>query len=190
MEDPRVNQTQQEDQPTLSSQVGGSAPQETREAAKPRYIDSRMPRFNQGVLALALLVAFMAQVFWIVPVFGAFLLAGVLGGPKANPVMALYMSLIKPRLGPPKKIEDPRPPRFAAAVGSVVLLASTAAYLLGTKVIAWALALVVAALAALASVSGLCIGCEIYVAIMRWRGRLQGPWKVAARSQAAGANAG
>lgn len=189
MGDPRVNQTEPQEKPTPTSEDLGRASQKTTEAAKPRYIDSRMPRFNQGVLALALLVAFTAQLFWIVPIFCAILLAGVLGGPKANPVMALYVALIQPRLARPKKLEDPRPPRFAAAIGSVFLLASTAAYFLGAKAIAWALALVVAALAALASVSGLCVGCEIYVAIMRWRGRLQGPWKVAARSQTAGADA-
>jgi hypothetical protein len=143
----------------------------------PRYIDSRVPRFNQTVLAIALLASFITRFFWIVPVMCAVLLAGVIGGPRANPVMAFFIHVVKPRLKPPHKLEDPRPPRFAAALGSIFLGLATLLWLAGIETAAWVLTVIVAILAAIASVFELCLGCEIYVAIMRWRGRLTGPWK-------------
>ena len=45
------------------------------------------------------------------------------------------------------------------------------AFLAGASVLGWVLTLIVAALAALAAVTGLCVGCEMYVLISRLRGR-------------------
>ena len=41
-------------------------------------------------------------------------LAGAAFGPRYGPFLALYAKVIRPRLGPPKELEDPRPPRFSA----------------------------------------------------------------------------
>ena len=50
------------------------------------------------------------------------------------------------------------------------LAAASVAFALGAAVVGWVLALVVAALAGLAALSGLCVGCEIYVLWVRLRG--------------------
>ena len=81
----------------------------------------------------------------------------------------LYFELIQPRIGE-GPVEDSRPPRFANIVGAVFLGAATLAYLSGATVIGQALGLVVAALALLAAVTGLCVGCEIYRFAARLRG--------------------
>jgi uncharacterized membrane protein len=70
----------------------------------------------------------------------------------------------------PKHLEDPRPPRFAAALGTVFLTLSTLAFVGGNEVVAWGLALLVVVLAGLAATSGLCIGCELYLFVARRRG--------------------
>jgi hypothetical protein len=85
-------------------------------------------------------------------------------------VLRFYQAVVKPRLAPPAHLEDPRPPRFAAAVGVVFLGAATLALAFGASTLGWALALVVAALAALAAITGLCVGCEMYVWYVRLRG--------------------
>ena len=72
-------------------------------------------------------------------------------------VKRLYADVIKPRLSPPSELEDPRPPRFAAAVGVAFLAGSTVAFAAGQSGVGWALALVVAALAGLAAVTGICV---------------------------------
>lgn len=138
--------------------------------AAPSPIDPRGPRFNQAVLTVVLLVAFVADLRFLVPVMAVVLFLGAAFGAPYGPFLRLYSSVIRPRLGPPKHLEDPRPPRFAATVGTVFLAASSIAFLLDAQVLAWALALVVAVLAGLAATSGLCIGCELYLLVARRRG--------------------
>jgi hypothetical protein len=123
-------------------------------AAAPRPIDPRGPRFNQAVLAAALLVGFLADGRAVVPLFAVVLLLGAALGPRFGPFLRLYADVIGPRLRPPAVLEDPRPPRFAA----------------GAPGLGWALALVVAVLAGVAATTGLCVGCELYVLWARRRG--------------------
>jgi hypothetical protein len=137
--------------------------------SRPVPIDPRGPRFNQGVLTAALLAGFLADARWVVPVWAVVLLLGAAFGPRWGPFLRLYADVIRPRLRPPAHLEDPRPPRFAAAVGVVFLAGSTAAFAAGAPGVAWALALVVAALAGLAATTGICVGCEIWLFVARRR---------------------
>ncbi len=136
----------------------------------PAPIDPRGPRTNQAVLATGLVLGFVFGQVWVAPLFAVVLFLGAAFGPRYGPVLRFYAEVIKPRLAPPSAVEDPRPPRFAAAVGVVFLSAATLAFALGATVVGWGLALVVAALAALSAVTGLCVGCEMYVLLVRLRG--------------------
>ncbi|HUP84087.1 MAG TPA: DUF4395 domain-containing protein [Acidimicrobiales bacterium] len=136
----------------------------------PTPIDPRGPRFNQAVLTVALLVAFVLDAKVVVPVFAVVLLLGAAFGSKYGPFLRLYAEVIKPRLAPPADLEDPRPPRFAAAVGVGFLTAATLAFAAGAGGLGWILALIVASLAGLAALTGICIGCEVYLLLARWRG--------------------
>jgi hypothetical protein len=137
--------------------------------AAPAPIDPRGPRFNQAVLATALLAGFLVDWRPVVPLFALVLFLGAAFGPRYGPFLALYAKLIRPRLGPPREMEDPRPPRFSAALGVVFLAAGTLAFAAGSTILGWGLALVVAALAALAAVTGICVGCEMYLFLTRRR---------------------
>lgn len=139
-------------------------------ATTPAPIDPRGPRTNQAVLAVALVVGFLAGQWLVVPVFGVVLFLGAAFGPRWGPVLRIYGAVLRPRLKPPHELEDPRPPRFAAAVGVVFLAASTFAFLFGATTLGWTLALIVAALAAAAATTGICVGCEMYVLLVRLRG--------------------
>lgn len=136
----------------------------------PRPIDPRGPRFNQAVLTLALLVGFLAGFEPVVPVFAGVLFLGAAFGPRYGPFLRLYADVIRPRLAPPAELEDPRPPRFAAAIGVAFLVAASVAFVAGAPGVGWTLALVVAALAGLAAVTGICVGCEVYLFLARRRG--------------------
>ncbi len=136
----------------------------------PAPIDPRAPRFNQAVLTIVLLAAFVGDLRFLVPVMAVVLFLGAAFGPRYGPFLRLYGEVIRPRLGPPKHLEDPRAPRFAATLGTVFLVLATVAFVLDAQVVAWALALVVAVLAGLAATSGLCIGCELYLFVARRRG--------------------
>jgi hypothetical protein len=138
--------------------------------AAPKPIDSRGPRFNQAMIAALLLGGFLLDWEPVVPAAAAILALGAALGPRFGPFLALYAHVIRPRLGPPTELEDPRPPRFAATLGVAVLAGSTVAFLAGAPVAGWALALLVAFLAGLAASTGICVGCEIYLFLARRRG--------------------
>jgi hypothetical protein len=143
-----------------------------RRPDQPAPIDPRGPRANQGVLAVSLLVGFVLQWAWVVPLFAVVLFLGAAFGPRYGPVLRFYAEVVRPRLAPPTELEDPRPPRFAAAIGVLFLGGATVALAFGLTGLAWGLALIVAALAGLAAVTGLCIGCELYVMLARRRGEV------------------
>jgi hypothetical protein len=136
----------------------------------PKPIDPRAPRLNQGVLTIALLAGFLVDFRAIAPIFAIVLFLGAAFGPRYGPVLRLYAEVIKPRLDPPRELEDPRPPRFAATIGVAFLAAATIAFAAGASVLGWALTLIVAALAGLAATTGLCVGCEVYLLLARRRG--------------------
>ena len=144
-------------------------------APAPAPIDPRGPRTNQAVLAVALLVGFLVDWRPVVVILAVVLFLGAAFGPRYGPVLRFYAEVVRPRLAPPAELEDPRPPRFAAAIGVAFLLAADIAFLAGAPGLGWALALVVAALAGLAATTGICIGCEAYLALARLRGRPLGP---------------
>ena len=138
-------------------------------ANRPTPIDPRGPRFNQGVLTVALLAGFLLDLEAVAPVFAAVLALGAAFGPRYGPFLRLYAAVIRPRLAPPAALEDPRPPRFAATVGTVFLGGATLAFLAGAATLGWGLVLVVAALAGLAAVTGVCVGCELWLLAARRR---------------------
>jgi hypothetical protein len=80
--------------------------------------------------------------------------------------------------------EHEYPPRFAQTLGSVALVLSLIAFLVGATTVGWVFALAVAGLQTLLAVTGYCLGCRMY--FLRWwvpaavtriwtRGRSGGP---------------
>jgi hypothetical protein len=141
-------------------------------------IDPRGPRFGAGITAVLLLVVVVLGLSGpIAGTVGIALLAaqtllfgwGAFAGIQRHPYGALYRRLLRPRLGPPAETEDPAPPTFAQGVGFAITLAGTLpALLLGpvAAVVAAALAFVAAFLN---SVFGYCLGCQIYLLLVRAR---------------------
>jgi hypothetical protein len=133
----------------------------------PAPIDARAPRFNQAVLAVALLVGFVTGQAWVIPVWAVVLFLGAAFGARCGPFLRLWRDVLAPRAAPPRVFEDPRPPRFAAVLGTVFLGAASAFLIAGVGAVAWGLASLVAALAALSAITGLCVGCEVYILARR-----------------------
>lgn len=139
-------------------------------------IDPRAPRFNQGVVGAGALVAFLFSAPLVLPFLALALGAGAFLGPQANPLAILWRRVVVPalKLGPPIVKKDAAPVRFAMAVGFVFLAAASVLLLADISgIIGWALTLIVAALALLAAITDICVGCEIYVLLKRWTARPQ-----------------
>jgi hypothetical protein len=144
-------------------------PRATTAEPRPQPIDPRGPRWNQAVLAVGLGVGFLVDWWYVAPVFAVVLALGALGGPRYGPVLRFYATVVRPRLAPPRELEDPRPPRFAATLGTSFLALATVAFLAGAGLLGWVLVLVVAALAALSAATGLCLGCQVWLFAARRR---------------------
>ena len=132
-------------------------------------IDARAPRFNQAAVAVVCAMALLTGWWWLATIMGLQLAIGLVFGRRWCLPCLFYFEVIQPRSGE-GRLEDARPPRFANIVGAAFLGAATAAFVAGLSTAGWALSLVVATLALLAATSGLCIGCELYLALARLRG--------------------
>jgi len=139
-------------------------------------IDPRGPRFGAGITAVLLLVVIgLSLGGLIVPaliIFAAQTLLfawGAFAGIQRHPYGLLFKRLVRPRLKPPAELEDPVPPTFAQGVGFFITAIGVILTLLGLTLalpIAAALAFIAAFLN---SVFGYCLGCQIYLFLVRAR---------------------
>jgi len=132
-------------------------------------IDARAPRTNQAIVGTLSLFAFVTGWWPILGLLAAQLAIGLTFGRRWCLPCLLYFEVLQPRFGE-GRIEDSRPPRFANMVGVIFLGSATLAHALGFATVGWALGLIVAALALLAAITGVCVGCEIYRLGARIRG--------------------
>lgn len=164
------------------------------DAARPRGIDPRGPRFAAGITSVLLLVAVFlgltglstaqdASGVWAIqqasvaqrildPAFLLLLVTALLFlwgvvAPRTAPWGVLYRRFVAPRLAPPKELEDPRPPRFAQGVGLFVVGIGLVLQVFGVP---WALTIAAAmafVAAFLNAAFGVCLGCMLYLLLQR-----------------------
>lgn len=134
-----------------------------------KQVDPRGLRFAAGVTTVVLALTLVLDNPWPLAVQAVVFAISVAFGVQASPYGLLFKRLIRPRLGPPKELEDAAPPRFAQLVGLVFAVAGLIGYLTGATVlgvVATGFALVAAFVNAAV---GLCLGCEAYLLIHRIR---------------------
>jgi hypothetical protein len=130
-------------------------------------VDPRGQRFSAALTVAVLVAVLITGSVWLLAAQAAVFGIGAFLGLRYAPYGLVYRALVRPRLGPPKEMEEEAPPRFAQGVGfafSVVAIVGYATGLTPLGVVAVALALVAAFLNA---AFGLCLGCEMYVMIRR-----------------------
>jgi hypothetical protein len=148
-------------------------------------IDSRAPRWVGGytfVLAVvSLLFALLRPIeetlrgrvlgpeFLLVLVLWLSFGAGTLWGNAAHPFAWVYRRFVQPRLSRPIPTEDARPPRFALGVGFTLTTIGLALHAAGVPYgLAVAAAFVVVA-SFLQAFVGYCLGCQVYLLLVRGR---------------------
>jgi hypothetical protein len=134
------------------------------EVSVSQLVDVNVPRFNQSVVAVLTAAAFVARLPWLVAAVAAVLALSVVGGPRRAPLTRLYVGVIRPRRSAAGavELEPAAPPRFAQALGALVLAGAAAAFAAGAAILGWALTLLVTTLAALAATTRICVGCLLY----------------------------
>ena len=141
-------------------------------------IDPRGPRFGAGVTAVLLLVdVFLGTLgvgasgpriaaLVLLAAIAAVFAWGTFAGIRRHPYGAVFRVLIRPRLRPPAELEDPAPPTFAQGVGLLVTVVGVVVGLLVPAAVPIAAALAFVA-AFLNAVFGLCLGCQLYLLLVR-----------------------
>ena len=130
-------------------------------------VDPRGQRFSAALTVAVLVAVLVTGSAWLLAAQAVVFGIGAFLGLKYAPYALVYRALVRPRLGPPKEMEEEAPPRFAQGVGFVFSVIGVVGYATGLTVlgmVAVALALVAAFLNA---AFGLCLGCEMYVMIRR-----------------------
>ncbi len=138
-------------------------------------IDVRGPRFGAAVTTVVLALALVLQgtvgtallaVQWAV--FATASVFGLAWSPYGNLFRAVKRRF---DLGPPPATEPEGPPRFAQACGLAVTTVALVLLAVGATTAGWVAAAIVLALSTLLAVSGICIGCELYLVGQRAFGR-------------------
>ena len=138
-------------------------------------IDPRGPRFGAGITGVLLLVVIglwlSTHTLWALIVFALITLVfawGTFAGVKRHPYGLFFKAVIRPRLKPPTELEDPTPPTFAQGVGFFITLVGLLLSLIPGLQLALPIAAGLAFIAAfLNSVFGYCLGCQIYLLLVR-----------------------
>jgi hypothetical protein len=137
-------------------------------------IDVRGPRFGAAITTVVLGTALVVQgpvgvglVAWQWIAFAISTILGLAWSPYGN-----LFRFVKRRfdLGPPPDVETEGPPRFAQACGLAVASIALILFAVGASTAGWVAVGVVLALSALLALTGICIGCELYLLGQRARG--------------------
>jgi len=132
-------------------------------------IDARGPRFSAAITAAVLATALATNNLWVVIAQAIVFAIGAFRGPQFTPYALIFKSIVKPRLKSAVITEDVRPPQFAQSVGLLFALTAIAGSVLGISVIFTIAISFALAAAFLNAAFNYCLGCEMYVVLLRLR---------------------
>ena len=134
-----------------------------------RGFDPRPLRFEQGVLALVLLVGFVFRAELLIPVVTVVLATSGAVGPRRAPLPRLFSAVAGDRLEAPDAFVDRQTVRLAVLVQTAALLVASLLIFVGVGFLAWIIALAVVATAAYDAATGGWIEAGLYWRIARRR---------------------
>ena len=137
----------------------------------PTLIDVRGPRFSATLTVIVLAIALATQNVWVLAFQALVFAIGAIRGPQFTPYAFIFKRIVKPRLRGEVVTEDSRPPQFAQSVGFVFAIVGLLGAAIGSvPVFSVAVGFALAA-AFLNSVFNYCLGCEMYLLVLRIRTR-------------------
>jgi len=141
----------------------------------PAGIDPRGPRFGASITSVLLLIivflgldaATVDAAFYLLIAVAALFAIGAIFGLSKHPYGIIFRKFVRPRLAAPTELEDPRPPKFAQAVGLFVASVGVVLHLAGVEFgVAYAAGAAFIA-AFLNAAFAYCLGCQIYLGLKR-----------------------
>jgi hypothetical protein len=143
--------------------------QEKTQIKQSTVIDARGPRFSAAITTAVLATALATNSPWVVIAQAIVFAIGAFRGPQFTPYAVIFKSIVKPRLKSAVITEDVRPPQFAQSVGLLFALTAIAGSVLGIPVIFTIAISFALAAAFLNAAFNYCLGCEMYVVLLRLR---------------------
>lgn len=140
----------------------------------PTPIDPRGPRFGASITAVLLLVVVFLSLtgasvaaLVLLSAIAALFFWGTLAGVARHPYAVVFRVLVRPRLAAPRELESPEAPTFAQGVGLAVTLAGILLGVMGFSGAVGVAAAVAFIAAFLNAVFDYCLGCQIYLLLVR-----------------------
>jgi len=130
-------------------------------------IDARGPRFGAVITTVVLATALATNNLWVIVAQAIVFAIGAFKGPQFTPYAFIYKSIMKPRLKGEAPAEDVRPPQFAQSVGLIFALVAIGGALSGVDAIFTVAVAFALGAAFLNAAFNFCLGCEIYLLLLR-----------------------
>lgn len=134
-------------------------------------LDPRGPRFAAALTTVVLILVLAFGAGWLA-LAQAVVFAATALAPRYGPYALIYRMVVAPRLGPSADLEPAAPVRFAQVVGLCFAIVAAFGYLSGATLLGVVAAAGALLAAFLNAAFGLCLGCEMYLALRRISGRL------------------
>jgi hypothetical protein len=132
------------------------------------YIDARGPRFGAVITTTVLAIALLTQNKWVLLAQGVVFAIGAIRGPQFTPYGLIFKNFIKPRLAQPGPTEDVRPPKFAQSVGFLFALVGVIGAFAGANIVFTVATGFALGAAFLNAAFNYCLGCEMYLLLVRF----------------------
>jgi len=128
-----------------------------------RLIDPRAQRLGAGLSAITLAIAIAFNLPWLAALVAIALGVSAAFGSQyfvfSRPWRRIRVTL---RLAPPRDLEPELGPRFAQAMGTVVVGVGVGLLVSSQTLVGWLFVGAVATLQAVLAVTGYCLGCKLY----------------------------
>jgi len=132
-------------------------------------IDARGPRFSAGITVVVLSIALATQSIWVIALQAIVFAIGAIRGPQFTPYAYIFKTLVRPRLKGEVPTEDVRPPQFAQSVGLIFALLAIGGLAISAPLVFTIATGFALAAAFLNAAFNYCLGCEVYLLLLRLR---------------------
>ena len=130
-------------------------------------IDARGPRYSAGITSLVLSLALITESVYVIGFQFAVFLSAVLFGLRRSIYGFIYRGLIQPRLKGVVPSEDQRAPRFAQLIGALFAFVALLGGVTGNSAVFLIATSFALGAAFLNAAFGFCLGCQIYLILVR-----------------------
>ena len=130
-------------------------------------IDARGPRYSAAITSFVLALALITESSYVIGFQFAVFLSAVLFGLRRSIYGFIYRGLIQPRLKGPVPSEDQRAPRFAQLIGALFAFVALLGGVTGNSAVFLIATSFALGAAFLNAAFGFCLGCQIYLILMR-----------------------